>query len=91
MTTTKNPDDETRSKLGLVPVLFGAAVALVILTSIKIWQIGPRVFWATDACADPAVMCGNFPLGTSVAALAGVLTTAGLTVLFDRYTNVYET
>jgi len=41
---------------------------------IKMNQVGPRGFWASDVCPDPSVICGNIPLAfpTVVFGTAGV-------------------
>jgi hypothetical protein len=39
----------------------------------NVYEVGAAWLWATDACQDPATVCGVMPIGPLVVVLAVVL------------------
>lgn len=64
----------------------GLVAPFFIIRNVKTNQIGPRAFWATDVCPDPAHLCGNIPLVILPASIVGVfLIIAGIGLAYPDY------
>jgi len=89
---TQPADGEQSSRLHTVRIawlLTVGAVILGLMSYVRLNQIGPRVFWATDVCPEPNVSCGVLPLVVPAAAVLamGLLVGGqrGITLLERRW------
>lgn len=72
-----------RRLMGYLWIGAGLIIPILLIHYVKWNQVGPRAFWASDVCPAANVVCGNIPLVTAVAAIAGgVLIAAGHRLAF---------
>lgn len=45
---------------------------ITVYLAVRVAEVGPRWFWATDACPQADVVCSTFPLAPIFGAVAGV-------------------
>lgn len=57
-----------------VELAFGVGASLIGVYLGSSYELGGAWLWATDACQDPAQVCGTIPLGPLLIVLAVVVT-----------------
>lgn len=82
-------DEQNGGKLELVWVLASALLALGSIGYVQINQIGPQIFWSSNACPNGGVTgmidyCGTMPLVVPVAVAVGVGAAMAGVGLIDR-------
>lgn len=58
-------------QLGWIGSVFLSTTAAILY--VRVNEIGPRAFWASDVCPDPHESCGVMPLVIPAAALGSML------------------